>query len=77
MRTLRVWESSVMLRWEGTVKVQAACWGELLQPFEHKVDSWKETLFGKHSSLGSCSEVQHALAQAVRRARKHAVGRAR
>ena len=77
MRALRPWKRYDIQCRKDMVKVQAACWRELLQLFKHKVDSWKERLFGKHSSLGTCSDAQHTLAQALRRARKHVVGKVR
>ena len=77
MCVIRLWESSVVRLRLSMVKVQAAFRRDLIGHFEDKVDSGREMVFREHSSTVPCPEVQHTLAQAVRRARKHVVGKVR
>ena len=55
VHAFHLWECSDMHCREGMVKVQAAFWRDLMRPFEHKVDPWKEKLFKKHAFLNECS----------------------
>ena len=56
MCAIRLGENCAMRHREGIV--HTAFGRDLMGPFEHRVDSWKETLFRKHSYLVACPEVQ-------------------